>query len=173
MAIRFIRKDKDPVLRQKSKLVKKITPKVLEILDDMQETMLDANGLGLAAPQVGISKCLVVINLTPLELKEGEEQQEENNPEQPRVLKLINPEIQQVEGEVVGIEGCLSFPGLYGEVPRPARVEVKALNEDGKGIRIKGDGMLARALSHEIDHLNGVLFIDKVTRFVNLEQQEQ
>lgn len=151
MALRQIRKDGDEVLRKKSKEVKEITPSVLTLLDDMVETMYEAEGVGLAAPQVGILKRIVVIDI-------GDE-----------IIELINPEIIEKDGEQIGPEGCLSIPGLTGEVKRPQTVKVKALNRNGEEVILEGEGLLARAFCHEIDHLNGVLFTDKVIRYLDEE----
>jgi peptide deformylase len=142
MSIRIIRKNDDPVLRELSKSVKNINANVIKLLDDMAETMYDAQGVGLAAPQVGILKRVVVIDVGN------------------QLLELINPEIIEKSGEQNGPEGCLSFPGLSGDVCRPEYVKVKALNRDGEEYMVEGKGLLARALMHEIDHLNGVIFID-------------
>ncbi|MDI9483281.1 MAG: peptide deformylase [Bacillota bacterium] len=148
MAIRQLRTKGDDVLRKKCKPVKKIDKRLQELVDDMIETMYDANGIGLAAPQVGILKRVVVIDIG----------------EGPMVL--INPEIISQSGEQVEVEGCLSIPGIWGEVKRPAQIVVKALDREGKSRKIEGTDMLARVLSHETDHLEGVLFEDKVIRFV-------
>lgn len=150
MAERIIRKDSDPVLRQRAREIKEITPAILRLLDDMVETMEGANGIGLAAPQVGVSKRMIVIKIGKNDL-----------------LELINPSLLCRKGEESDVEGCLSFPGMYGEVPRALEVEVEALNREGKKITIKGTGLLARALQHEIDHLDGILFVDKVEKFVD------
>ncbi len=144
MALRTIRINGDEILRKKCRAVDEIKDRELVLLDDMLETMYAADGVGLAAPQVGILKRLVVIDVG-----EGP-------------MKLVNPEIVENDGEVVDYEGCLSVPGEQGNVIRPETVKVKALNEKGENIEINGSGLLARALCHEIDHLNGVLFIDKV-----------
>lgn len=144
MALRTIRINGDEILRKKCRAVDEIKDRELVLLDDMLETMYAADGVGLAAPQVGILKRLVVIDIG-----EGP-------------MKLVNPEIVENDGEVVDYEGCLSVPGEQGNVIRPETVKVKALNEKGENIEIIGSGLLARALCHEIDHLNGVLFIDKV-----------
>lgn len=144
MALRTIRKHGDELLRKKSKKVDVINERILTLLNDMEETMHDADGVGLAAPQVGILKRVVVIDIG-----EG-------------VLRLINPEIISTEGSYVDVEGCLSIPGEQGEVERPYKVKVKALNEKGEEIIVEGEELLARALCHEIDHLEGILFIDKV-----------
>lgn len=144
MAIRNIRTIGDEVLRKKSRRVEEINDRILTLLDDMRETMYEADGVGLAAPQVGILKRVVVIDVG-------------NGP-----LYLINPEIIETEGEYLDEEGCLSIPGQQGNVLRPERVKAKALNEKGEEIIIEGEGLLARCLCHEIDHLDGVLFVDKL-----------
>ena len=143
MAIRIIREDGDEVLRKKCKPVEKMTERLNELIDDMFETMYDANGVGLAAPQVGVLRRIVVIDTY------------EGNP-----LVLINPEIIETEGEQVGPEGCLSLPGLQGEVARPERVVCKALDRDMNEITVEGEGLLARAICHETDHLDGILYKD-------------
>jgi peptide deformylase len=145
MTIHRIRTAPDPVLRRKAKRVPSIDKQVLQLIDDMVETMRVASGVGLAAPQVGISLRIVVIEIP------GNE-----------VITLVNPEIIKREGERSIIEACLSIPGYHGEVKRSAMVKVKALDRQGKVIRIKGEELLAQALEHEIDHLNGVLYIDLV-----------
>jgi peptide deformylase len=151
MALRNIRTYGDEVLRKKSRIVETVNPRILTLLNDMLETMYEAEGIGLAAPQVGILKRLIVIDIG-----EGP-------------LFLINPEITETEGNVVDTEGCLSIPGKQGEVERPERVIVKALNEKGENVTIKGTGLLARALCHEIDHLEGVLFVDKAIESEDIE----
>ena len=142
VAIRIIRKNDDPILREISKPVKTITKNVIKLLEDMAETMYDAEGVGLAAPQVGILKRVVVIDVG-----DG-------------LLELINPEIIEACGEKLGSEGCLSYPGLAGEVCRAEYVKVRALNRDGEEFIIEGEGFLARAFQHEIDHLDGIVFLD-------------
>lgn len=144
MALRSIRKDGDELLRKKSKKVDVINERILTLLKDMEETMYAADGVGLAAPQVGILKRVVVIDIG-----QG-------------ILRLINPEIIYTEGSYIDVEGCLSIPGEQGEVERPYKVKVKALNEKGEEIIVEGEELLARALCHEIDHLEGILFTDKV-----------
>lgn len=146
MAIREIRKDGDEILRKRSREVEKIDDRILELLDDMIETMHFANGVGLSAVQVGILKRVVVIDLY-----------DGNKP-----LKLINPRIIKQKGKQEVEEGCLSFPNQFGKVVRPMEVTVKALDENGKEITIKGKELLAQALAHEIDHLDGNLFVDIV-----------
>lgn len=136
----------DPVLRQKSRPVRVVNKSIRKLLDDMAETMYAAQGVGLAAPQVGISKRVVVVDVG-----EG-------------LWELINPEIIYQEGEDVGVEGCLSIPGVAGEVKRAYKVRVKGLNRQGEVQVISAEGLGARALQHEIDHLDGILFIDKAIR---------
>ncbi len=151
MAIRAIRTNEDEILRKVAKSVDKIDKRILTLLDDMIEIMQEANGVGLAAPQVGVLRRIAVINV------------------EEKIIELINPEIISTEGEQVEIEGCLSVPGKYGEVKRPQKVKVKALNRHNEPIEVEGEGLLARALCHEIDHLDGKLFIDKVIKFVDVE----
>ncbi|MGI5884400.1 MAG: peptide deformylase [Candidatus Spyradocola sp.] len=142
MALRTIVKVGDDVLRKKCKPVTMIDSRIHELLDDMAETMHKANGVGLAAPQVGLLKRIVVIDIG-----EG-------------VIELINPEILSREGEQTGEEGCLSVPDKWLPVTRPNKVKVRALNRFGKSFTMEGEGLLARAFCHEIDHLEGRLFID-------------
>lgn len=144
MALRQIVQIGEPVLRKKSKKVEKIDKKIIQLLDDMADTMYDADGVGLAAPQVGILKRVVVIDIG-----EG-------------LIELINPEIIETSGEQTDSEGCLSVVGRSGEVTRPYLVKVRALNREGKLIEIEGEDLLARAFCHEIDHLEGILFVDKI-----------
>lgn len=143
MAILKIRKAGDPVLKEKSAPVEKITRKIKQLLDDMAETMYAADGVGLAAPQVGVSERIIV-----LDIGEG-------------LIELINPAITAAEGCETGSEGCLSVPGMYGEVERYSSVTVEGMDRTGKKIRLAADGLLARVLQHEIDHLEGVLFLDR------------
>jgi len=154
MAIRIIVKDPDPILRQKAKPVPKITPNIHKLLNDMAETMYDAEGVGLAAPQIGILKRVIVMDV-------GDEH---------GLIELINPEIIHREGEQFGPEGCLSIPGLTGDVRRSQKVIVKGLNRDGQEIQIEGTDLLARCIQHEVDHLNGVLFTDLAERVYPTEQ---
>lgn len=141
----------DEVLRQKAKPVTKINAGVLRLLDNMKDTMYAFDGVGLAAPQIGVSKRIVVIDT-------GDE-----------YFELINPEIISSEGQQTGREGCLSVPGVSGIVERSQKVIVKALNRDGEEITITGSDLLARALQHEIDHLDGIIFTDKAE---NLESEK-
>lgn len=134
----------DDILRKRARLVESINGRTLILLEDMAETMYHADGAGLAAPQVGILRRLVIINIGT------------------GLIKLINPVIAEADGEQQELEGCLSIPGIYGRVKRPEKVLVKALDENGKPFDLEGTGLLARVLCHEIDHLDGILFIDKV-----------
>lgn len=153
MAVRNIVKKGDEVLLKKSKEVKEINEKVLELLDDMKETMYgNGNGVGLAAPQVGILKRIVVIDVG-----EG-------------LIELINPVVVEQEGEQIEAEGCLSIPGVWGTVKRPARVVVEYYNRKGHKERKEGTGLLAICFCHEIDHLDGILFDQKVIEFINYEK---
>lgn len=152
MAIRTIRTDGDEVLRKLSKEVDVINDKIKTLIKDMADTMYKADGIGLAAPQIGILKRVVVIDVG-----DG-------------LLELINPRIIEEDGEQLEVEGCLSLPGIFGEVKRPGRVVVEAQNLDGEKLVIEGNELLARALCHEIDHLNGVLFKDKVIRYIDKDE---
>ena len=143
MAIRNIREDGDEVLRKVCKPVAQMTDRLATLIDDMFDTMYEANGVGLAAPQVGVLRRIVVIDVG-----EGEP------------LTLINPVIVESDGEQVGAEGCLSLPGLQGEVARPQHVICKALDRDMKEITVEGEDLLARAICHELDHLDGILYKD-------------
>lgn len=155
MALRYIRKIGDPILYKKAKPVEKIDDHILMILSDMAETMYNADGVGLAANQIGILRRLVVVDVG-----EG-------------LIELINPEIILEEGEQIGQEGCLSVPNVTAEVKRPKKIKVKYLDRNGDIKEIEGEDFLARALSHEIDHLNGVLFVDKAIRIINEEDEEK
>lgn len=147
MALREIRKSGDEILCKKSREIQEVTDRVRTILDDMAETMYHAEGGGLAACQVGILKRLVVIDIG-----EG-------------LLKLVNPEFVLQEGEQIVEEGCLSFPDVWGRLKRPERVVVRALDENGKEITVEGTGLLAKCLCHELDHLDGIVFKDKIIEF--------
>jgi peptide deformylase len=149
MALRQIILFDNDLLRKKSREVEVVDEKIKQILDDMADTMYNTgNGAGLAAPQVGILKRLVVIDMG-----QG-------------LLKLVNPKIIKQEGKQQVIEGCLSFPNVYGKLTRPAKVTVQALNEKGEEIILTGTGDLAKCFCHEIDHLDGVLFTDFVTEYL-------
>ena len=144
MALRTIRVEGDPVLTKKSRPVEEMTPKISELITDMLDTMYDAMGVGLAAPQVGILKRIVVIDVG-----EGP-------------IVLINPEILETSGEQTGDEGCLSVPGMAGQVTRPNYVKVKALDVNMEEVIYEGEELLARAFCHEIDHLDGKMYTDLV-----------
>lgn len=155
MAIRFIREEGDEILRKKSREVTAFDAKLSELIDDMYDTMYQANGVGLAAVQVGILRRAVVIDTR----EEGEK------------LELINPEIISMEGLCEVTEGCLSVPGVRGYVERPEKVKVKAQDREGNWHEYVGEGLLAQAMCHEIDHLDGGLFIDKVVEYIEDEDE--
>ncbi|NMB45856.1 MAG: peptide deformylase [Firmicutes bacterium] len=144
MAILEIVKEGDPVLRQQAEPVTQVTKRIRKLIKDMLETMYSADGVGLAAPQVGVSQRIIVVDVG-----EGP-------------VALINPEIEEASGEEIDVEGCLSIPGAFGYVRRAQEVLVTGQNESGRNTRIRAEGFFARALQHEIDHLEGVLFIDRV-----------
>lgn len=144
MAIRNIRKNGDEALRKKCKVVTEITPRTLKLIEDMADTMYEADGVGLAAPQVGILQRIFVIDVY----------------DDYGLRVFINPEILEVSGSQLGEEGCLSVPGEVADVERPNYVKVKALNEKGEEFVLEATELLARAILHENDHLNGTLFID-------------
>lgn len=148
MAVRKILNDKNTILRKKCREVEQIDDRILTLLDDMKETLLSAQGAGLAAPQVGILRRIAVIDLG-----DGE------------ILELINPKIVKAEGEQESCEGCLSVPGIRGTLIRPEKVVVQAFDREGNLMEYTGEEFLATVFSHEIDHLDGILFIDKVTEF--------
>ena len=154
MALREIRTDDDPILRKQSKKVTEINDRIKILLEDMEETMIEANGVGLAAPQIGVLRRVVTIDVG-----EG-------------LMKIINPEILEVKGEVIDIEGCLSIPGKSGTVERPEWVKLKYLNENGEEVIIEGTGLLARAICHEVDHLNGILYTDKVIEYCTSDEED-
>ena len=153
MAILDIILEGDPRLRRKASAVRKVDDSIRRLALDMRETMLDAPGVGLAAPQVGILLRLITVHVPA-----GFEF--EDDPEHDHIL--VNPEIVKADGRVLGYEGCLSVPGWTGEVPRFERVTVKAVGLDNRPVRIKAEGWLARVLQHEIDHLDGILYLDRV-----------
>lgn len=155
MAILNIVKEGDPTLRKVCRPVVEITPRILTLLDDMRETLAEANGAGLAAPQVGILRRIALVDL-------GEE-----------TVELINPEIIETEGEQEEVEGCLSVPDVWGITRRPAYVKVKALNRNGEEFTVEGEGLNARCLCHEIDHLDGHLFTDNVLHILSPEEVEE
>ncbi|NLP00198.1 MAG: peptide deformylase [Clostridiaceae bacterium] len=155
MAIRNIVKKGDEILNKRCKEVKEINSRVIELLDDMKETMYDGNGVGLAAPQVGVLKRIVVMDVG-------------DGP-----LELINPVIIEAEGEQIEAEGCLSIPGVYGTVKRPQRVVVEYLNRNGEKVQTEGTDLKAICISHELDHLDGILFDEKVIEFVDYEKENE
>lgn len=142
MAVYQIVKMGEDILREKAQEVKKVTPNIIRLLDNLADTLYESKGVGLAAPQIGVSKRVAVVDI-------GEE-----------LFELINPVIIEKYGEEVDEEGCLSIPGLQGEVKRAAKVVVECLNREGEQVKYTGEGFLARAFQHEIDHLNGILFVD-------------
>ncbi len=142
MAVYQIVKMGEDILREKAQEVKKISPNIIRLLDNLADTLYESKGVGLAAPQIGVSKRVAVVDI-------GEE-----------LFELINPVIIEKYGEEVDEEGCLSIPGLQGEVKRAAKVVVECLNREGEQVKYVGEGFLARAFQHEIDHLNGILFVD-------------
>ena len=144
MALRNIRQMGDQVLEKKCREIKEVTPRILELIEDMKETMYDANGVGLAAPQVGVLKRLVVIDIG-----EGP-------------LVLINPRLMETSGTQTGEEACLSLPGKSGVVTRPMHVKIEAWNEKMERMELEGEELLARAFCHEIEHLDGHMFVEKV-----------
>lgn len=152
MAIRKIRKMGDPILRKRSREVENIDDRILDLLEDMAETMYDDQGVGLAAPQIGILKRLVTIDVG-----DG-------------LIKLINPKIIESCGESIDVEGCLSVPDFNGTVKRAAEVKVEYLDIDGNKQIVEASDLFARCLQHEIDHLDGILFTDKYIEEVKYEQ---
>jgi peptide deformylase len=156
MAVRPILGFEHPVLREKSKRVPKVDPSIVHLLDDLTETMLAAPGAGLAANQIGVALRVCVVK--------GDENQ---------IWGLVNPELVKGEGTQVGVEGCLSYPGWIGEVARYETVVVKGRNRKGKEVRIKSSGFTARAFQHELDHLDGILFTDRLTSLDTLRRVEE
>lgn len=146
MALRQIIKDGDETLRKKSREIATIDSRIQELIDDMFQTMYDSNGVGLAAPQVGVLRRLFVADI-----KDGSEP-----------MVAINPRIVSTEGTQCGVEGCLSVPGMWGDVERPEKIILEALGRDGKPYRLEAEGFLAVCICHETDHLDGILFKDKV-----------
>jgi peptide deformylase len=164
-----------PVLRQKGARIEKITPEIKKLIADMLETMHERHGVGLAAQQVGHALQLTVLDVrdvqdrpSTLELKGKPADVKEIMP-----LVLINPEIKPVGEMVAGSEGCLSFPEIFAEISRPGSVDVKALSEKLKPVEFRAGGLLSRAIQHEADHLNGILFIDRMTRKVKEEMRDE
>jgi peptide deformylase len=170
MALRKILTYPDPFLRKKCAPVEEIDGEVLRLLDDMAETMYEARGVGLAASQIGVDKRVVVIDISPRYLDTDEEEEEEAGEELkagyegPGLIELINPEIISSDGEIIAEEACLSIPGFTSDVKRKQKVRIEAYNREGEPIEIEAEDLLARVFQHEIDHLNGVLFIDRLSR---------
>ena len=163
MAVREIVLLPEPVLRKKARKVTDFGPELQTLIDDMVETMRVVPGVGLAAPQVNASWRVIVVEY-------GEEDEEEKTANPPKLYTVVNPEITRFSKESeLGSEGCLSIPGFAGEVERPLAVTIKGVNRRGQPIRIKAEGWLARIFQHEIDHLDGVLFIDRAERVWKLE----
>ena len=162
MTVREIVTLPDPVLRRKARAVTKFDKNLQTLIDDMIETMRAAPGVGLAAPQVGVSERVIVVEYAePEEVEEGEEPKEV----EPKLYVIVNPEIVKASPEtVMGVEGCLSIPTLVGEVERAEGVRMKGFNRRGQPMKLKAEGWLARIFQHEIDHLNGVVFTDLATR---------
>lgn len=161
MAVLKIRYEGDPILRQKATKLPKVDASIRALADDMWETMKAADGVGLAAPQIGLARRLIVVQVPA-----GYDHEDD-----PEIgFRLANPEIVKALGEQTTIEGCLSIPGWIGEVPRAQTITVKALDMDGRQIRIKASGRLAVVLQHEIDHLDGVLYTDRMTDMSTLRK---
>ena len=154
MGLRKILTDKEPALHKVCKPVTAFDSKLHKLLDDMAETMADANGVGLAAPQVGILRRVVVVDT-------GEE-----------VLELINPSLVETDGEQIGPEGCLSVPGKYGLVKRPYTAKVRAQDRDGVWFEVEGEELIARCFCHELDHLDGIVYTEVMDRFLTEEELE-
>ncbi|MEC4684412.1 MAG: peptide deformylase [Nitrospirota bacterium] len=150
MSVLEIKKYPDPVLKKKALFVENIDGALQELIDDMIDTMYDAPGIGLAAPQVGESRRIIVVHIN---LKE------EAHP----LIVLVNPEIVQVDGKVVSEEGCLSVPGYVSNIERAGMVLVKGFDREGRPVEVEAEGLLSRALQHEIDHLDGILFVDRMS----------
>ena len=157
MAIRKIREIGDPCLKKQCREVERLDEKLHTLLDDMKETLILANGVGLAAPQVGILRRVVIIDL-------GEDE---------GMLELINPVITHTEGSITDTEGCLSVPGKAGDVTRPQNATVKAFDRNGEEFEFTGEDLYARCICHECDHLNGILYVEKAENIFDLNQNEE
>ena len=155
MAIRQLRLKDDEILRKKAKPVKEIDDKIIELLDDMKDTLTEANGVGLAAPQVGVLRRIAIIDC------------------EDEYYELINPEITKKEGTQTCDEACLSVPGLRGDIERPMNITIKALNRDGVSITIEAEEYMASVFCHELDHLDGVLYLDTATNVRPIEEEEE
>jgi len=164
MTLRKIITLPDPILRRKARQIKRFDAELQTLIEDMIETLREAPGVGLAAPQVGISDRLIVVEYP-------EDDEKEDAPR--KLFVVINPEIKEMSEDVeMGIEGCLSIPGLHGEVERALAVTVKGFTRRGQPIKIKAKGWLARIFQHEIDHLNGIVFTDRATKVWKPEPEE-
>ena len=179
MTVREIRTDPFPVLRKKARKVTTVTAEIRRLIDDMVETMRAAPGVGLAAPQVGVGQRVITVEYAeepetkPEEAAPEKEGVEAVPPPKPVLYILINPEITRVSSEkVTGIEACLSVPGFAGEVERHAEVVVKGFNPKGSPVRIKAKGWLARIFQHEIDHLDGVLYVDRAAKVWEIRPED-
>lgn len=169
MTIRTIVTLPDPVLRRKARAVTKFDKNLQTLIEDMIETMRDAPGVGLAAPQVGVSERLIVV-----EYFENEEAEEAEDEAKKKVWVMVNPEIVKAsEEKVMGVEGCLSIPSLVGEVERHEALQIKGLNRHGQPMRVKAQGWLARIFQHEIDHINGVVFTDRAAKVWQPQTEEE
>lgn len=155
MGLRTIRVDGDPLLRKVSRPVTKIDDRVLQLLDDMVDTMNAANGIGIAAPQVGVLRRLIIVDIG-----------------NGKTYRMINPEILEADGSQIAVEGCLSIPNFNGTVERPEKIKVRYMDPDGKDNVIEADGLFARCICHEVDHLNGILFNDIYIDEITYEQEE-
>ncbi|MBI5842198.1 MAG: peptide deformylase [Chloroflexi bacterium] len=174
MTLRTIVTLPEPILRRKAKPVTKFDKNLQTLIDDMIETMRDAPGVGLAAPQVNVPEQLIVVEYSEEDEDEGIEGAEKITPAPKKLFVMINPEIVKASDEMVmGVEGCLSIPGLVGEVERHQALQLKGLNRHGKPMKLKVDGWLARIFQHEIDHVNGVLFTDRAKRVWKPEPDEE
>ncbi len=161
MARRNILTKEEPGLYKKCRPVTDFNPRLHQLLDDMRETLSQENGVGLAAPQVGVLRRAVIVLET--NVPEGEEEY---------IIELVNPEIIESDGEQYGAEGCLSVPGEYGLVRRPMHVKVRAQDRNGEYFEVEGEGLTARCFCHEIDHLNGIVFTSKCERMLTEEELE-
>ncbi len=155
MSVRTLRIVGDELLRKRAREVTEINDRIIQLLDDMAETMRHMNGVGLAAPQVGVLRRVAVVDVG-----DG-------------LIELINPVLLDEEGEEICVEGCLSVPDYVGEVKRPTKITVRALDRDGEEIEIQAEGYAARAICHEMDHLDGVLFLDRAENIMEKEKQEE
>jgi peptide deformylase len=158
MALRNILTDGDATLRKKSRTVTEFNKRLWELLDDMAETLFEANGLGLAAPQVGVLRRVALV------LEPGAEDEDDT------LFELINPEIIEISGEQDGLEGCLSFPGVWALVKRPMRVKLRAQDRNGEFFEVEGEGITARAFCHELGHLEGQVFTEVAHKILSQEE---